>query len=287
MKARIISAYRSNFKVYFEGEIYDVNLSGNLRHFNRNVIVGDYVTFNQDDLIISELIPAKNLLIRPKIANIDQLLIIMSAKEPDFSSLLVETFLTYANSIEYVKPLVVISKIDLVSKDKLKEITNILEKLAVEYYLVNNLSGEGVEAIRGLLKGKTTAMMGQTGVGKSALINALYPAFNRRTGEYSVRGGRGRHTTREVILFPIGEETFLSDTPGFSSFTLPLQKEELPLYYPGINKYLGECFFNDCQHLSEHNCAVKEAVNEGKLAKTSYENYQKVYDEVAKQKIQY
>lgn len=287
MRGRVIAAIHGKFKVYDGTSFYEVGLKGNVRYFTRNIAVGDYVYFNEKTLIIEKLEPAFNRLIRPRVHNIDQLLIVMSIKEPDFSLLLVETFLTYAHYVEKIKPVVIISKIDLASKEEILEQTTALSKLGVPYYLVDNLNEQGIEEVRELLSGQTSTLMGQTGVGKSALINALYPELDRTTGEISIKGGRGRHTTREVILFPLGDDTYLSDTPGFSSFTLPLFQDELIEHYPGIRNYLGKCYFNDCQHISEEQCAVKDAVARGDISTLSYENYVKIYKELPRRKEQY
>lgn len=239
------------------------------------IYVGDLVEVDFPSLQITKVLARKNFLIRPPIANIEQVLIVMSLVEPDFSLLLVEKFLAYAHFAN-VKPLVVLTKKDKLKNDRvLEEIKGILTKLQVEFHIVNSYEPIDLVEIKETLKGKKTALMGQTGVGKSTLINRLFSDFDRQIGEYSSHLGRGRHTTKEIIMLKVDDD-YIADTPGFSSFELPMIKSELAENYPGFGPYLGKCYFNDCLHLTEHKCKVKEAVSKNLLSLESYENYVKI-----------
>lgn len=243
------------------------------------IYVGDLVEVDFPSLQITKVLARKNFLIRPPIANIEQVLIVMSLVEPDFSLLLVEKFLAYAHFAN-VKPLVVLTKKDKLKNDRvLEEIKGILTKLQVEFHIVNSYEPIDLVEIKETLKGKKTALMGQTGVGKSTLINRLFSDFDRQIGEYSSHLGRGRHTTKEIIMLKVDDD-YIADTPGFSSFELPMIKSELAENYPGFGPYLGKCYFNDCLHLTEHKCKVKEAVSKNLLSLESYENYVKISSEL-------
>lgn len=243
------------------------------------IYVGDLVEVDFPSLQITKVLARKNFLIRPPIANIEQVLIVMSLVEPDFSLLLVEKFLAYAHFAN-VRPLVVLTKKDKLKNDRvLEEIKGILTKLQVEFHIVNSYEPIDLVEIKETLKGKKTALMGQTGVGKSTLINRLFSDFDRQIGEYSSHLGRGRHTTKEIIMLKVDDD-YIADTPGFSSFELPMIKSELAENYPGFGPYLGKCYFNDCLHLTEHKCKVKEAVSKNLLSLESYENYVKISSEL-------
>lgn len=243
------------------------------------IYVGDLVEVDIPSFQITKVLARKNFLIRPPIANIDQVLIVMSLVQPEFSLLLVEKFLAYAHFAR-VKPIVVLTKKDKVSDAGfLLNIADILKKLNVEFHMISTFTPADLIDISSSLKGKTTALMGQTGVGKSTLINKLYPDFDRQVGEYSSHLGRGRHTTKEIVMLKF-VDGYIADTPGFSSFELPMIKSELAENYPGFAPYLGKCHFNDCLHISEHRCKVKEAVETNLLSKESYENYVKISNEL-------
>ena len=250
------------------------------------IYVGDYVEVDLNSKQIMKIKTRENFLIRPPVANIDQVLVVMSLVEPEFSLLLVEKFLAYTNFAR-VKPLIVLTKKDKV-KDQidLREVELLLNTLKIDFYIISNFNKEDLKPLQKLVKDKKTALMGQTGVGKSTLINALFPDFAREVGEYSAKLGRGRHTTKEIIMLKT-DVGYIVDTPGFSSFELPMIKNELSENYPGFKPYLGQCYFNDCLHLTEHKCAVKQAVTKGQLSQNSYDNYVKICNELLSKREDY
>lgn len=271
MAGLVINKQKSSFIVEKNGETYVTKPSGNLIKSRQTIYVGDYVEIDTENNLISELLPRRNFLVRPPIANVDIVLIVMSMVQPDFSLFLVEKFLSYANFAE-IKPLVIITKQDkLDTDDLLKEVQDSLDKLHVKNYVVNNKSGEGLDAVRKYLHGKVVALMGQSGVGKSSFINALTD-YDREVGKFSISINRGRHVTKEVIMLPFNAG-YLVDTPGFSSFELPLTKGDLAENFPGFKKYIGTCKFNNCLHLSEIGCTVKADVEAGLISEESYNNY--------------
>ncbi len=279
MEGKILSNIRGVYTIYADGVCYNVFSRGNLRHKNKTLLVGDDVIFDDELLIIEDVKDRKNELIRPKSANIDQLLVIMSLKEPDYSLELIYKFLTYAN-MNNIPASVVLTKADLVTDFalvyKLKED---LLKVGVETYIISPKESEEITRLKSSLKNKTTIIMGQTGVGKSTLMNEIDPSFRRLIGEYSVALNRGKHQTKEVILYAY-EGGFIGDTPGFSSLELDIYKEDLATYFPGYNKYYLDCFFSNCLHQNEKECKVKEAIEKGELSKDAYKVFLKLLDEL-------
>lgn len=271
MRGLVVNKQKSSFIIEKDGTLYVSKPSGNLIKSRQTIFVGDYVDIDVENKLINKLHPRRNFLIRPPIANVDIVLIVMSMVVPDFSLFLVEKFLSYANFAE-IKPLVIITKQDKVpTKDGLNDIQASLAKLGVINFVVNNKSGEGLEAVSEFIAGQVVALMGQSGVGKSSFINAL-TNYERKVGHFSINVNRGRHVTKEVIMLPFNGG-YIVDTPGFSSFDLPLTKSDLAENFPGFKHYLGKCKFNDCLHLSESGCHIKSLVEDGLISAESYNNY--------------
>lgn len=243
------------------------------------IYVGDYVDVDLASRQIIRLHPRKNFLIRPPVADLDLVLVVMSLVEPEFSLLLVEKFLAYAQFAN-VKPIIILTKKDKVmNPDTIQAVSTLLDHLHITYFIISKFQSSDIAPIKLLINGKKTTLMGQTGVGKSTLINSLYPDFTRQVGDFSFHLGRGKHTTKEIIMLKT-LEGYIVDTPGFSSFELPMIKSELAENYPGFTPYLGKCYFNDCIHINEHGCAVKAAVKTGLISRDSYDNYVKISQEL-------
>lgn len=278
MRGLVVNKQKSSFIVNKDNILYVTKPSGNLIKSKQIIYVGDYVEIDTANNLISKLYPRNNFLIRPSIANVDIVLIVMSMVQPDFSLFLVEKFLSYANFAE-IKPLVIITKQDKLQDEiKLGEIQSSLNKLGVTNYSVNNKTGEGLDAVKTYLHGKVVALMGQSGVGKSSFINTLTD-YEREIGKFSINVNRGRHVTKEVVMLPFNGG-YVVDTPGFSSFELPLTKGDLAENFPGFKAYIGTCKFNDCLHLNEHGCSVKAHVQSGEISAQSYENYVTISQEL-------
>ena len=214
------------------------------------------------------------------------MIIVFSLKEPEFSYLLAFKYLTYAN-MNNVKAKLVITKIDKEKDtDEIKQIAEVFNSVNVETYFVSNKTKDGLEEVKKLFSNEVSCVMGQTGVGKSSLINAIDPLFDREIGEYSKALGRGKHRTKEVILLPyLGG--FIADTPGFSSLELDLYKEDLAAYFPSFGHLYNKCYFSNCLHLSENKCAVKEEIAQGKISSLAYEYYEKLSAEALFEKERY
>lgn len=278
MEGLIVLAKYGTYKVISDNVLYSCSVRGNVKK-NKKPTVGDYVIFDEKSFIIEEIKERKTLLKRPNIANIDQLLIIFSLIEPEFSYLLAFKYLTYANKYN-LDSKIILTKSDReeIDKDKLKEIKETFKKIGVDVYVISSKTKEGLDEINGLFKGKISALLGQSGVGKSSLLNAINNDFKRSIGEYSMALGRGKHETKETILLSY-EGGFIADTPGFSSLDLELYKEDLAKYFPSFDKYMKDCFYNDCIHVNEPKCRIKEAVELKEIPQIAYDCYLKLSSE--------
>ena len=273
------------YSVLANGQIFDVPARGTFRNKNIKPVVGDMIELDEEKSIISEVKERKSFLKRPTIANLDQMIIVHSLVEPEFSYHLLFKYLTYAN-INGVNAKIVLTKLDRADKKLVEEIQNTFSKLGIETYFVSNKNKSGIDEVKAIFKDKISCLLGQSGVGKSSLINNIDPNFDRDVGEYSKALGRGKHKTKEVILLPY-EGGLIADTPGFSSLELDLFKEDLAKYFPGFFEKYTDCYFSNCLHISEKNCAVKDAINKGEIPEIAYQIYLKLSEEASFMKERY
>lgn len=286
MNGLIVALSCGVYSVKSEDIIYNLTARGVFRNQGIKPVVGDKVTFDENTLVIDTVYPRDSYLKRPPIANISQIILVFSLKEPEFSYLLAFKYLTYAN-MNNLKAKLVLTKIDKdIDANLINEIKDVFSSVGVETYFVSNKTKEGLEEVKRLFAKEVSCVMGQTGVGKSSLINAIDPNYEREIGEYSKALGRGKHRTKEVILLPY-QGGYIADTPGFSSLELNLFKEDLAAFFPSFNHLYNKCYYTDCLHISESKCAVKEAINEGKISSKAYECYQKLLDEAIFKKERY
>lgn len=275
MKGQIIKIIRNIHVVEYEEEQFNCTCRGKIRNQKIVPLVGDYVLFDKDNLVIEEVLPRKNFFERPVVANIDQAILITSLKEPDFSLDLLDKLISLME-IHNTDVIICLTKEDLLEKCELE---NILEQ--IKYYKnlgYKVISNQDIEGIKKLLRGKTTVFTGQTGAGKSTLLNKLNPAWNLQTGEISKALGRGRHTTRVVELFNF-EGGKVLDTPGFSALDFSnYSKEEVRDSFIEFEDF--PCPFRDCMHINEKECCVIQAVEEDKILKSRYENYKKMFNTI-------
>ena len=265
---------------------YELKARGLFRHTNESPKVGDHVIF--DDEFILEVKDRLNNLVRPPVANIDQALLINSAKEPNFSFNLLDRFLMLIEN-EDIKPVIIVTKIDLLEPEELEDLK---EKLTYyeSFYQVVYLSSktrENVGALTSLFQDKVSVFAGQTGAGKSSLLNALNPKFNLETNEISKALGRGKHTTRHSELLEV-YGGLVADTPGFSKLDFyDIDLDNVPINFVDFFQLSEECKFRACTHINEPKCKVHEEVMKGTILPSRYENYKLIYQEIKDQKPKY
>lgn len=256
---------------------------GKFRHEKQTPLVGDRVRFTPlegDKGALDEILPRKNEFWRPAVANIDQLVIIASRAIPVTDPFLIDRVISIADTRD-CECIICINKCDLESGEELAEI---YAKAGFPTIRVSAETGEGIEQLRSLITGKVSAFTGNSGVGKSSILNALEPGIALKTGDVSEKLGRGRHTTRHVELFRLSCGAVVADTPGFSSFDTDRgdeiqRKEELPNAFREFRPYLGQCQFQNCAHIKEKGCAVLSAVKSGEIVLSRHQSYVRLYEQ--------
>ncbi|MBQ5870772.1 MAG: ribosome small subunit-dependent GTPase A [Lachnospiraceae bacterium] len=265
--------------------VYECKAKGIFRNKKIKPLVGDDVEFtilDEEEKTgnIVDILDRENELIRPAVANIDQAMVVFAATAPEPNLNLLDRFLVTMESQD-VPVVICFNKKDLVTEEEAKRLTSIYEAAGYEVHLTNAKSGEGIEQIRSLLRGKTTVLAGPSGVGKSTITNEIQPEAEMETGTISEKIKRGKHTTRHSELFFVETDTFVMDTPGFSSmFVDNMKPEELQQFFPEFEEFIPDCRFLGCVHVGERECGVKDAVKEGTLSKERYENYRLIYEEL-------
>lgn len=283
MQGRIIKALAGFYYVECDGQVYQTRARGNFRKKGQTPYVGDFVDFSAEDHsegYILKIYDRHNSLVRPPIVNIDQAVVIMSAKEPDFNANLLDRFLVLLEH-KSIQPAVYISKMDLL--DTQSEI----EAVAAKYRDIGYDFVTTQEALLPMLNDKVTVFMGQTGVGKSTLLNRIAPELALETGEISDSLGRGRHTTRAVSFYNVHGGK-IADTPGFSSLDYEVKTvEDLSESFPEIRKASHFCKFRSCSHTHEPSCGVKEALENGEIWQSRYDNYLQFLSEIENRRETY
>lgn len=286
MTGKIIKGISGFYYVYVEGAgLYECKAKGAFRKQKIKPLVGDNVEIAVIDEAnklgnVEKILPRKNELIRPAVSNIDMALVIFASAKPDPNFNLLDRFLCM---MEYQKVPVTIcfNKIDLVDQEKLKEYSGIYEPAGYNVIFTCTKTKEGLGSIMSLLEGKTTTVAGPSGVGKSSIINCLQSDITMETGTISEKIERGKHTTRHSEIIPVSHDTYIMDTPGFSSMDVPgFEKEDLWTCYPEFVRHEPYCRFIGCSHINEPDCGVKAAVEDGEISPVRYENYKLLYEEL-------
>lgn len=283
IKGRIIKITGGFYYVEAGEDVYECKARGVFRKRGCTPLVGDVVIIDvpqgEGYCSINCIEDRKNSLVRPALANLDLLVIVSSVVEPSVNTYIIDKMISAAVD-KNIEPIVVFSKTDLQPCDEFLEIYKKAGIKAVEF---SSVTLKGLDEIKGLLSGKISAFSGNSGVGKSTLLNALFPNLQLKTGEISDKLGRGRHTTRTVELFPCFGG-YIADTPGFSTVDLDryeiIRKDDLQYCFPEFSEYIGECQFTSCAHVCEKGCAVIAAVKNGDIPKSRFESYVRMYNEV-------
>lgn len=279
-EGRIIKALSGFYYVQTENGVVECRARGRFRKEGTSPLVGDRVSIarEQGRGMVDAILPRRNALIRPAVANVDVLVVLASCAIPQTEPFLIDRILTIA-ARQDVPCLVCVNKDDLAPAAPLAEI---YRRAGIPTLVTSAATGEGIEALRAQIAGKFAVFTGNSGVGKSSVLNALAPELALPVGEVSQKLGRGRHTTRHIELFSLPDGTYIADTPGFSSFDTDrmdaIPKEELAQTFVEFLPYLGQCQFPDCAHRKEPGCAIRAAVEQGAIGKSRYESYLRLYD---------
>ncbi|USK61165.1 ribosome small subunit-dependent GTPase A [Peribacillus asahii] len=291
-EGKIIKALSGFYYVLDGEEVIQCRGRGVFRKNKVTPLVGDYVVYqaeNKTDGYVLEVKPRKNELVRPPIANVDQAILVFSAVEPDFSPALLDRFLVLIEDNE-IDPIIVVSKIDLVPQEKraqLDEYVSNYKKLGYPVMITSSVTEVGIEELLPFVDGKTSVFAGQSGVGKSSILNAINPKLDLKTNDISSHLGRGKHTTRHVELIHIGSG-LVADTPGFSSLDfIEMEAERLTYCFPEFYELSENCKFRGCLHDKEPRCAVKAAVEAGEVPVYRYEHYKQFLEEIRERKPRY
>ncbi|MBQ6380137.1 MAG: ribosome small subunit-dependent GTPase A [Clostridia bacterium] len=279
---RIVKGIGGFYYIRTDAGIVECKARGHFRNKNMKPFIGDYVSISINDKAentIDQIHPRKNALIRPPVSNIDQLLIVASMVTPAPNTYVIDKLCAVCE-LKEIEPIIVFNKTDVKSGESLAQI---YQNAGFVSFCVSAKTGEGIDRIKALLQGKTTVFTGNSGAGKSSILNKIEPSLALQTGEVSQKLGRGRHTTRSCEIFSVcGGEVV--DTPGFSSLEIErlhsILKEDLPYCFREFEPYLQQCKFTSCAHIKEKDCAVRQALEDGKIMPSRYESYQMLYEEI-------
>lgn len=280
MTGRIIRVLSGFYNVQTDGGVVTCQARGNLRKGGQIPLVGDLVNISRQGKkgMLEEILPRRNSFLRPAVANLDALVIFAANVNPVTEPFLIDRVAAIAGS-QSVPVIVCVNKTDL---DPAQVLGEIYRQAGFPVIRTSAETGQGIEALRQAISGKLTAFTGNSGVGKSSILNRLAPQLQLQTGEVSQKLGRGRHTTRHVELYPLDSTTYVADTPGFSAFDTDkmeiILKENLQYAFPDFAPYLGKCRFRDCAHRKEPGCAVTAAVEQGLVQRSRYDSYLRLYE---------
>ena len=280
---RIIRSISGFYDVQIPGKVVSCRARGILRKEGNSPLTGDMVeiTVERGKGMVEKILPRRNSFVRPAVANVDALVVFAANVNPVTEPFLIDRVAAIAGDQE-VQVVLCVNKCDL---DPAVDLVRIYENAGFSVISTSAETGDGVEALRDMIRGKLVAFTGNSGVGKSSILNRLCPELQLPTGEVSEKLGRGRHTTRHVELYSLGEETYVADTPGFSSFDTDqmdvILKENLQYAFPDFGRYLGDCQFHDCSHRKEPGCAVRAALEAGQIEPTRYDSYLRLYEKAS------
>lgn len=286
----LVKGYGGFYYVKVGAERWECSLRGKFRKQKQDFLAGDKILFNpvgDGKGVIEGVGPRRNQLLRPLVANLDQVLVVIALANPDPDLLLLDRILLMVQR-EAVLPVICLNKADQVEETKIQSIVKIYQDAGYRVVVASTKTGRGIDEIRELLRDRISVFAGPSGVGKSSLLNALQPGLALKTGHVSEKIGRGRHTTRHVELMETAMGGLIADTPGFSQLDLPdMQRSELQEHYPEIWQRAPECRFSSCLHNSEPDCAVKKALAAGEINQGRYQRYLMLLEQVIAKERRY
>ena len=291
-QGKIIKGIAGFYYVLVKEDLYECKAKGVFRNKSIKPLVGDNVTIDIIDEKekkgnVVSIKERENELIRPAVSNVDQAMIVFALKQPNPNLNLLDKFLVMME-FQNIETVICFNKKDIADEVYMKELQDIYNRAGYKVVFASATEEEGIETVKRLLENKTTVFAGPSGVGKSSMLNALTKDYTMETGSVSEKIGRGKHTTRHSQLFEIDENSFVFDTPGFSSLFVPgMVKEKLEDCFPEFGNYMKKCRFIGCAHMNEPDCAVKEALENGDIASSRYENYKLMYQELKEKENRY
>lgn len=283
MQGIIIGNISNTYKIKTDTKTYEAYARGKFKNEEKTPLVGDKVEIEITDeekqiAVIEQILSRKNEIKRPKIANIDQIIFIISTKNPKPDLLMLDKQLAYVEKLK-IEPIIIINKIDL--QDTYKQIQELYTKIGYKTIVTSAKQGIGIDNVKQVLKNKISVFSGNSGVGKSSIINALFGGDKTQEGEISHKNKKGKNTTTDTKLYELEENTYIADTPGFSSFEISeIESTELEKYFREFLPEVANCEFVGCTHIKEQNCGVKYAVEEGRISQERYERFCKIYEEL-------
>ncbi|MEI3356082.1 MAG: ribosome small subunit-dependent GTPase A [Clostridia bacterium] len=285
MIGKIIENISNLYKVEVNREIYEATARGKFKNENQTPVVGDNVEIDITDkekhiAVIEKIIPRKVYIKRPKLANITQIVFVLSSKHPKPDLLMLDKQLAFAEFLG-IKSVIVLNKIDLDQKEEVKKIKAIYEKIGYPVIETTAKEKKGIDALIKILKNNINAFSGNSGVGKSTLINGIFDREITQEGEISKRNKRGKNTTTSIKLYEIEQNTYIADTPGFSTFDISeIEYNELEKHFKEFREHIKNCEFVGCTHIKEEKCGIKNAIQEGKISQDRYDRFCKIYEEL-------
>ena len=281
MQGVIIESSSNLYKVINreDDKIYELIPRGKLKKEEITPIVGDIVEFNENGTI-ETVLPRTVYIKRPKLANITQMVLVVSSKDPKPDLLLLDKQIAFAEYLK-VKVVIVLNKIDLDKKNQMQKIKEIYENIGYKVIETQAKEKKGVNELKKAIKGNINAFSGNSGVGKSTLINGIFQEELTKEGEISQKNKRGKNTTTTIKLYEIEKDTYLADTPGFATFEISeIQSKDLEKYFIEFKPYIKKCEFTGCTHIKEENCGIKDALVKGKISQERYDRFCKIYEQL-------
>lgn len=284
-KGLIIENVSNKYIIKTENKLYDCSARGKLKQDNIVPTVGDIVNIEvlneeNNEAIINKILERKTYIKRPKISNISQIILVISSKHPKPDLLMLDKQLAYSELMN-IKPVIIINKIDLAKEDEILNIENIYTKIGYTVIKTNAITKFGIDKVKAILKNNISVFSGNSGVGKSTLINSLFEEKLTEEGNISLKNKRGKNTTTLTTLYEIDENSYIADTPGFSTFDIDeIETVNLYKYFKEFKEEVQNCEFVGCTHIKEENCGIKHALEKGKISQERYENYKKIYEDL-------